>query len=180
MRTLLLSIALALPGAAHAVDDDDGAPPSPSPTTTHCPAGKIAVKTQSGAIRCVYPSHSALDDDARYQAVREYAYAGRYDEALDVLAAMTEGPSDRVLTYLGFIYRKQGKTDLGFAYYRKAIEANPDNLLARSYMGQGFAAMGRLDDAKAQLAEIRNRGGRGTWPETALAMAIRTGGNSSY
>ena len=62
----------------------------------------------------------------------------------------------------------------------KAIAANPDNLLARSYMGQGMVAEGRIDDAITQWREIKARGGEGTWAEASLREAIRTGSTYSY
>jgi transposase len=40
---------------------------------------------------CIKAEESSLNDDQRFGAVRELAYAGRYDEATAVLAAMTEG-----------------------------------------------------------------------------------------
>ena len=83
-------------------------------------------------------------------------------------------------TQRGFVHRKLGDAELGNAYYRQAIAQNPDNLLARSYMGQGFVASGDLVAAKAQLTEIRTRGGRNTWAELALRMAIETGQGSTY
>lgn len=134
--------------------------------------------TKKGA--CVDPQSGALDDDTLYKAARELAYAGQYPETLTVLAQMSDPQDDRVLTYLGFVHRKMGNTDLGNAYYRQAIAANPDNLLARSYMGQGFVESGKVTLARAQLIEIRLRGGRDTWPETSLRMAIEEGKTTSY
>ncbi|MEM9757156.1 MAG: hypothetical protein AAF914_14230, partial [Pseudomonadota bacterium] len=64
--------------------------------------------------------------------------------------------------------------------YLAAIDANPDNLLVRSYMGQGLVTLGRVAEAQAQLVEIRMRGGAGTWPEESLAEALRTGQTYSY
>ena len=98
----------------------------------------------------------------------------------EVLDAMSDAQDDRVLTYKGFAYRKMGEVELGMAYYRQAIAANPDNLLARSYIGQGLAEAGEMAAARAQLTEIRTRGGRGSWPELALCMAIESGRGYSY
>ncbi|MDF0602041.1 hypothetical protein P1J78_14965 [Psychromarinibacter sp. C21-152] len=177
MRTLLLSAALILPAAAFAASSDDSSEPATTETTTECTDGMV---WSDDAQACVAPEDSSMNDDRRYRAVRELAHAGRYDDALRVLAAMSDPQDDRVLTYLGFIHRQQGETELGFAYYRKAIAANPDNLLARSYMGQGFVDEGRLQEAYAQLVEIRTRGGAGGWPEVALRRAIETGVTTSY
>ena len=41
-------------------------------------------------------------------------------------------------------------------------------------------ASGDLVAAKAQLTEIRTRGGRNSWAEIALRMAIENGQGSSY
>ena len=57
---------------------------------------------------------------------------------------------------------------------------DPDNLLARSYMGQGHVASGEMVLAQAQLTEIRMRGGRNTWAEASLVQAITTGSGTSY
>ncbi|SDL81051.1 tetratricopeptide repeat protein [Aliiruegeria lutimaris] len=130
--------------------------------------------------KCVAPKDSRLDDDNRYDAVREFAYAGQYGDAIAALDAMSEQDSDRVLTYRGFLARKTGDVDAGMAYYRAALEKNPDNLLVRSYMGQALVEMGNLPAAREQLTEIRMRGGRTSWPEFALRSAIEQGGTFSY
>ncbi|MGV6847627.1 MAG: tetratricopeptide repeat protein [Marinibacterium sp.] len=130
--------------------------------------------------KCIRPDKtSSLDGDTLYQAVRELAYAGRYDDAQKVLAGM-EQEDDRVLTYWGFTHRKLGNIAKANAYYTRAIAKNPDNLLARSYMGQGFVAEGRIDAAADQWTEIMRRGGEGTWAEASLRDAIRTGVTYSY
>ena len=114
------------------------------------------------------------------EAVREFAYAGEHAKAAEVLAAMSDQEEDRVLTYRGFLLRVSGEVEAGMAVYAEAILANPDNILVRSYMGQGFVTQGRTAEAKAQLAEIRARGGEGTWAEYALAQAITSGTTYAY
>lgn len=175
IRAALLSLCLVTP--AFAAGSDDTEPPPPTPTSTDCKRAEIwDEKTQ----KCVPPKSSGLNNDQRYTAVRELAYAGRIDEAQLVLASMTEGDSDRVLTYRGFLARKSGDWETGRAQYLAALAANPDNLLARSYMGQGLMQRGDKDGARAQHAEILRRGGAGTWAELALADAIATGIGYSY
>ena len=177
MRSLILSVLLCLPAAAFAVGTGNDSPPKPTGTTIVCSNGMVWSQTLK---KCVNPSHSGLGDDALYEAVRELAYADRLQEALVVLAAMSDPTDDRVLTYKGFVHRKLGHSDLAYGYYRQALDANPDNLLARSYMAQGFVADGRIEEARAELTEIRARGGRNTWAEAALRIAIDTGRLSSY
>ena len=126
------------------------------------------------------PSRSGLDDETLYQAARELANDGQYAETLAVLDAMSDQRDDRVLTYRGFAHRKAGDVDAGMAYYRAALEINPDNLLVRSYMGQALAQMGDIEAAREQLTEIRLRGGRGNWPEYTLRSAIGSGQSYNY
>jgi Flp pilus assembly protein TadD len=177
MRAFLIATALCLPVTAFAAGSDTSTPPTQTNTTSTCTDGKVwSEATQT----CVNPVQGNLDDDTLYQAARELAYAGQYGNALTVLQSMSDPSDDRVLTYLGFTHRKMGDVELGNAYYRQAISRNPDNLLARSYMGQGFVEAGDLAEARTQLTEIRARGGRGTWAELSLRKAIETGSGYTY
>ncbi len=177
MRILPI-IALCLPTLAFAAGDETTtSPPKPTNTTKTCKGEQVWDASRK---KCVKPRGAALDDDTLYGAVRELAYAGRYEDAQKVLAEMSDQTDDRVLTYLGFTHRKLGDTDLGMAYYREAIARNPDNLLARSYMGQGLIEAGDKVAAYAQLREIQARGGRGNWPETSLREALATGQTYNY
>jgi len=173
----LLPLILAIPGFAFAAGDDDDATPTTTPTTKTCKGIKV---WDADKKRCVNPQGSELETDTLQDAVRELAYAGRYLDAQGVLRAMPDQTDDRVLTYWGFTHRKLGNLELANAFYEDAIARNPDNILARSYMGQGFVAEGRVDDAIAQWREIKARGGADSWAEVSLRDAIRTGITYSY
>lgn len=179
MKRLILAFAL-LPFPAFAVGDqfdEEQAPPVPTETTVKCTAPQIwDMATKS----CVDPKDARLDDDARYSAAREYAWAGQPDAALTVLSTMSEGETDRVLTYMAFASRKAGRIEDGLALYAEALAINPANLLARSYLGMAYVEIGAYAEAEDQLDEIRARGGAGTWPEIALAEAIATGETTGY
>lgn len=177
MRLLILTAAIMFPMAAYAAGSSDSSPPKPTETTKVCKDGKIWDKRTK---TCVDAKESRLDDDTRYAAVRELAYAGEYDEALYVLAAMSNQNESRVLTYYGFTHRKAGRAYTGMQYYQAALKVDPDNILARSYMGQGLVAAGDIDAARVQLAEIEARGGHDSWPEASLRKAIETGTNENY
>lgn len=161
--------AIAIPFAAFAEGSESSSPPAKTKTTTECTNGKIWDKVQE---KCVAPKDAKLDDDTLYHAARELAYDRQYDNALKVLAEMSDQSDPRVLNYKGYTYRKTGHFELGLSYYQKAIAADPDYLLARSYMGQGYAEDGQLVLAHAQLVEIRNRGGRDTWAYRALEKSL--------
>ena len=96
MRLALATAIILFPLCAYAAGSDDTEPPVPTETTTECEKGKVFDdKTKE----CVVPTDARLDDDMRFRAVRELAWAGRPLEALSVLDAMTEGETARVLTY---------------------------------------------------------------------------------
>jgi Flp pilus assembly protein TadD len=174
---LLATLIVALPAAAFAAGSDATEPPKPTQTTTTCTKAQVWDDKQK---KCVDAQSGSLTDDDRFRAVRELAWADRPEEALVVLSAMTEGETDRVLTYKGFAHRKAGRLDLGMQHYAHALEVNPDNVLARSYLGQMLVEMGEIAAARRQLDEIRARGGAGTWAEASLARAVGTGQTLSY
>lgn len=177
LAQIAVMFSLALPGIAFAAGADDSTPPAPTETTTKCKKAEVwDEKTK----KCVDAQSGALDNDTLYQAAREIAYADRPDDALVVLSAMTEGDTDRVLTYKGFANRKAGRIEAGMALYQAALAKNPDNILARSYMGQGLVQQGKFQLAALQLEEIAARGGTGTWAEQSLRQALATGQTFSY
>jgi Flp pilus assembly protein TadD len=177
MRLLPILLLSAFPVIAFAAGSDSTEPPKPTETTTECKKGEVwDEKTKA----CIKADGASLNDDTRFKAVRELAYAGRPEEALAVLATMHEGKTDRVLTYLGFANRKAGRVELGLEYYAAALAQNPDNIQTRSYLGQAYIEMGETDLARAELTQIRNRGGAGTWAETSLAEAVISGKTVSY
>lgn len=177
MRLTALALICALPFPAFAAGGGDSEAPDTTKTTTECKKGEVwDEKTKA----CIKADGASIDDDQRFEAARELAYVGRPQEALDMLALMTEGETDRVMTYRGFALRKAGFVEEGIQAYEQALAANPDNILARSYYGQLFVEMAEPQLAMAQLTEIRARGGAGTWAEASLASAIETGTTYSH
>ncbi|MDD9978760.1 MAG: hypothetical protein OXQ30_13675 [Boseongicola sp.] len=142
-------------------------PPKPSETTTQCTDGEVwDANTES----CVPPEESTEDQAAIFQDARELAWFGDADEAVRVLDTLPT--DDLVLTYRGFLARLSGDWLAAESYYQAALKMNPDNILARSYYGQGLAEIGEIALAEAQLSEIRRRGGRQTWAELALRLTL--------
>ncbi|TAG14640.1 MAG: hypothetical protein EAZ40_14135 [Rhodobacterales bacterium] len=177
MRMIIAAALLLAPQWAFAAGSDDTEPPTPTETTVECAKGEVwDEKTKA----CIKAESSLLDDDQRFGAVRELAYAGRADEALQILATMTEGETARVLTYQGFLLRQTGRVEDGIAAYERAIAMDRGNILARSYYGQLLVQMDEKEAAQLQLAAIRMVGGGGTWAERSLAEAIATGVTYTY
>lgn len=174
MKHLILASALVLPFATSAAFAAGGGEEK-APSKPKCETGLIYDKKSKTCVT----KDSKLDVDSLYENVRELAYAGRYGDAQVVLSNMP-ADDDRTLTYLGFTNRKMGNTDAAMAYYNRALEVNPANILARSYMGQGFVEQGRLTEAVAQLRAIADHGGQGTWAEASLRTAILDGKTSNY
>ncbi|MEL6915830.1 MAG: tetratricopeptide repeat protein [Pseudomonadota bacterium] len=181
MRLSLAFLLATLPGATLAAGGMSTSPPTPTETTTQCAEGQV-YDTETGACVAIQQGANAapqFDQERAFALVRELAYAARHADAQAILATMDQ-TDDRVQTYWGFTHRKLGDTDRAMAAYYAALAANPDNLLARSYMGQHYAEIGAMDMARLQLTEIRARGGRESWPEKSLAWAIETRQGQSY
>lgn len=172
MRILLSAVFLA-PTLALADGGNDSPPPKPA---VSCEGAKVYDKKTK---TCVDAQESNLKTDEIYLTVRQLAYAGRYDDAQTLTQALPEGHLGR-LTYMGFTHRKLGNLELANVFYEQAIAENPNNILARSYMGQGLVEAGDMVGAVAQLRAIRAHGGAGTWSETSLQNAIATGTTYNY
>jgi tetratricopeptide (TPR) repeat protein len=177
MRMILAAALAVMPQLALAVGSDDSEPPKPTETSTECAKGEVWDEKTS---TCIKAESNLIDNDQRFGAVRELAYAGRPDEALLILATMTEGETPRVLTYQGFLLRQTGRVEEGIAAYERAIALDTTNILARSYYGQLLVQMNEMELATLQLAAIRMHGGGGTWAERALSDAITTGVTTTY
>ena len=177
MRLILAATLVLAPQFAFAAGSDETAPPQPTETTSECAKGEVFDEKTA---TCIKVEGAGLTDDQRFGAVRELAYAGRYDEAFAILHTMTEGETARVMTYEGFLLRKTGHVQEGIAAYERAIALDAGNILARSYYGQLLVEMNEMALAKVQLAAILSNGGTGTWAETSLASAINTGVTYKY
>jgi tetratricopeptide (TPR) repeat protein len=169
---LPITLALGLSAPVFAAGSSDSAEPKPTETTIKCEGVQVWDEKEK---KCVDPKESNLGDDTLYDAVRELAFAGRYLDAMGVMDAMSDQNDDRVLTYKGFTNRKLGNIDVAMVFYQKAIDQNPNNILARSYMGQGLMGQGNKIAAVTQLREINARGGADTWAALSLSNAITTG-----
>lgn len=150
-------------------EDDDTAPPPKTQTTTKCKGGKVwdAKKKE-----CVDPKKASLNDDQIFQAAREFADAGQYQNAINVLHLAKNQNDPRILNYLGYSNRKAGRMQIGMNYYHKALQQDENYILARSYMGQALLQQGDVQAARVQLVEIRDRGGENTWAYRSLLQSL--------
>jgi tetratricopeptide (TPR) repeat protein len=130
------------------------------------------LKKIDGKMKCVKPVAGILPDDQLYDQGRLLAKSGEYDWALEVLAAIQNQNDPRVLNYTGYSNRKAGRLELGISYYHKALAIDPNFVLAREYLGEGYVAAGRVDLAQLQLAEIKTRCGESCEEYKDLSKAI--------
>lgn len=136
--------------------------------TPNCKAGEVYDQAKE---RCV-PKSSSLDTDSLYETGRALAYAGRYEEAIDILKLAEDRNDPRVLNMLGYSHRKQGHLLIGLGYYEEALRIDPDHVLTREYMGEAFLQMGDLASARSQLDEIARRAGADSKEYGELAAHI--------
>ena len=139
---------------------------SGSPT---CPQGQVYDQQKK---MCVSAQSGVIDD----QSLADYAYAlargGRYQEALATLDLMQDPNTAEALNYRGYATRKLGHVDEGIAFYKQAVALDPNYTLVREYLGEAYVTQGKLDLAKAELAEIEKRCGTTCEPYEDLAEAI--------
>ncbi len=155
----------ATPAAPAATDAAPAAPVAPAgteaapaateaapvaPTVTECKKGEVF---DQGQAKCV-EAKSGIDDKSLYEAGRDLANYGRYEEAIRVLE-LASSKDEKILNYLGYSNRQIGNIELGLQYYHAAIAANPDYSRVREYLGEAYLLTGNLAGAQEQLAEIR-------------------------
>ena len=143
-----------------------------------CKKGEVVKKvTVNGVSKkiCVPVASGILPDEELYQQGRSLAKAGKYEEALLVLAAIGNQNDPRVLNYTGYSNRKAGRIEVGITYYRKALAIDPNFVLAREYLGEGYVAAGKIELAQVELDEIKVRAGVNSEEYKDLAKSIATG-----
>jgi tetratricopeptide (TPR) repeat protein len=165
LASVLVAIPLVAAPAFAAGGGGGGGGGSSAPT---CSKGKV--RDRNG--KCVTPRRGELDDDSVYENGRALAMEGRYGEAIAVLSLATDKTDPRILNYLGYAHRKQGRITVGLGYYQEALNNDPDYTLVREYMGEAYLQLGDIASARNQLTEIGKRCGKGCKEYQELATQI--------
>jgi tetratricopeptide (TPR) repeat protein len=174
-KLLYLSLAAFLMTSASSMSfAAGGGGEEPAEPVKKCKKGEV-VKQVGNIKKCVKLESGILPDEDLYQQGRALAKAGEYDWALQVLAAIENQNDPRVLNYTGYSNRKAGRLEIGITYYRKALAIDPNFVLAREYLGEGYVAAGRIDLARLELDEIKKRAGTASEEYQDLSKAIATG-----
>lgn len=103
--------------------------------------------------------------------------AGRIDQAVDAceLALTIQPGSVAVLLQLANATRRQGMQGKALHYYRVALAADPQNLLAISGEGAALAEKGAVEKARRNLARLQGLCGDSCEATRLLAAAIAKG-----
>ena len=122
--------------------------------------------------KCVDQRQGMIDDESIYETGRALAKQGRYGEAIEILTLAADKTDPRILNYLGYSHRKQGRVLVGLGYYEEALHNDPDYTLVREYKGEAHLQLGDVAAAREELNQIEKRCGT-TCPEyTVLSQEI--------
>ena len=160
-----LMSALVMPVASFGAADSGT---SASDEAPKCPQGKVWDKKKE---KCVV-AESSLGNDALYDAGRQLAKAGEFEQAIRVLVLAPNKNDPRVLNYLGYSHRKAGRVTVGLGYYQEALRIDPDYVLVREYLGEAYLMLGDAASARGQLTEIGKRCGTACAEYAELARQI--------
>jgi len=173
-RAGLVALALSIAGAvgpafAASGGSSKGGSGGSGASTPSCPSGYVY---DSNKKECIKASSGLFNDKQLYEQGRALALAGRYAEALDALTAVRNQNDSMVLTMIGYAKRKSGSFDEGMAYYQRALAIDPKNANTREYLGEAYVEKGRMDLAKAELANVEALCGTECEQYQDLAKAI--------
>ncbi|MGB7204285.1 MAG: tetratricopeptide repeat protein [Anderseniella sp.] len=153
--------------AVHAAGSD-----TPSTPAKTCKKGEVYSTSKK---KCVKQTSEIIPDRSLKAQGWALARSGQYEVAIELFQLVADKRDPEALNGLGYSHRKLGKVEQGVAFYTAALEANPDYVLAREYLGEGYVKLGQLDKAREQLAEIGKRCGTACEEYMLLATAIDTG-----
>jgi tetratricopeptide (TPR) repeat protein len=166
-RASLVALAVSIAGAAGPAFANSSGGSGSGGSAPACKPGYVYDANKQTCVKS-----SSMNDEQLYQQGRDLALAGRYEEALGVLAAVRNQNDSKVLTMVGYSHRKLGRFDKGMAYYQQALAIDPNNADTREYLGEAYVETGRMDLAKAELANVEALCGTECEQYEDLAAAI--------
>ena len=179
LRTALAAAALSLFAVQAFAAGTAPTAPSTSPKKMMCKKGEAVktVKVNGKSVKkCAKLTAGLLTDDELYNQARLLAKEdGEYDWALALFDFVQNKQDPKVLNYMGYSNRKAGRLETGIAFYQKALAIDPNFVLAREYLGEGYVVAGRTDLAMLQLDEIKTRCGTTCEEYQDLSKAISLG-----
>ena len=143
---LVSAISLALAPEAYTAGSSGGG------GTPTCKKGWV---WDSNKDKCVKKNAQIFPDSELIKQAWALAHKGEFEAGRELFNLVADKNNPEVLNGLGYTNRKLGHFPEGIAYYKKALEVDPNYAEAREYLGEGYVTIGKLDLAKEQLAEIR-------------------------
>lgn len=144
-------------------------------STVSTPTCKVGYVYSTKRKKCVRKKSEIIPDSDLKKQGWALAYAGNYKAAIDLFKQVANTSDPEALNGLGYTHRKLGMLKRGIGFYKLALKQNPDYVLAREYLGEGYVASGRSDLAKLQLHQIAVRCGRKCKEYVKLEKVINTG-----
>lgn len=116
------------------------------------PAGHVLAMGSSSPT----PSSSSAKPESDYAKAEKAVKAKDYKGAIPLLEKVVAGDSKNAdaFNYLGYSNRKLGDKEKALAYYKKALEIDPNHLGANEYLGELYLEMGDLASAESRLAAL--------------------------
>jgi len=169
--TIISASLLLVPNQGFSLGSDD---------TSTTPTCKIGYVYSTKKKKCVRKASEVIPDAELKQQGWKLAYGGKYAAAISLFDLVANKSDPEALNGLGFSHRKLGRLEDGITFYKQALTINPDYLLAREYLGEGYVAAGRINLAKLQLSQIKKRCGTTCKEFRLLAQTIKTGSSASW
>jgi tetratricopeptide (TPR) repeat protein len=119
--------------------------------------------------------------DSGYTAAERAVKAKQYQDAITKLGAVLAKDPKNVdaLNYMAYSHRQLGHYDVALGYYRRALAINPDHRGANEYLGELYIKLGKMQQARTQLAKLRHICGTRCEEFQALQAAIAKAGGRS-
>jgi Flp pilus assembly protein TadD len=103
-------------------------------------------------------SGAAAARDPDYAAGKQAIERKDWSQAASRLAkaALRDPGNADLQNFLGFSYRNQGRYDLAFEHYKKALSIDPRHKGAHEYIGETYLKVGDLASAEKHLAALKS------------------------
>jgi Flp pilus assembly protein TadD len=100
------------------------------------------------------PAAERIDPD--YAAGKAALDAKNWGAAIRLLfsAALRDTRNADIQNYLGYAYRNDGRLELAFRHYQRALELNPRHRGAHEYIGEAYLIANDLANAEKHLAAL--------------------------
>ena len=111
------------------------------------------------------PAAAASQMGGQFTAARDLILGGQYQAGLAAMQRLGFDDHPDVAAYIGLAHRRLGRTADARAWYDRALQADPNHLLALSFSGMLRVEQGDVGKAREDLEKIRRLCGNTTCNE---------------